>query len=224
MQIEIRLNQREKLMFQRTRILIAMGLLCLALRTHAQDKPASQQTAQIHSAPEVSGNSTVAATTDPNYVIGPQDQLDISVWKEGDLSRAVPVRPDGKISMPLLNDVQAAGLTPTQLAAQITSGLSKYINNAQVTVIVEQINSQRIYILGEANHVGTYSLVPEMTILQALSSAGGCSPFANTKKIYVMRQENGKPVKYFFNYKDVVAGKHSEQNIVLKNGDTIYVP
>jgi polysaccharide export outer membrane protein len=212
-------------MFQRTHIWIATGLLFLALPGHAQDSPATPETAQVHSAPEIGGApAKTAATTDPNYVIGPQDMLDISVWKEGDLSRAVPVRPDGKISLPLLNDVQAAGLTPTQLAAQITSGLDKFMTNPQVTVIVEQINSQRVYILGEANRVGTYTLLPDMTILQALSNAGGCSPFANTKKIYVMRQENGKPVKYFFNYKEVVAGKHPEQNIVLKNGDTIYVP
>jgi polysaccharide biosynthesis/export protein len=212
------------MMFERTHIWIAAGLLFFALPMHAQDNAAGTQPAQARSAPDASGGPKISATNDPNYVIGPQDMLDISVWKEGDLSRAVPVRPDGKISLPLLNDVQAAGLTPTQLAAQITTGLNKFMTNPQVTVIVEQINSQRVYILGEANRVGTYSLLPGMTILQALSNAGGCSPFANTKKIYVMRMENGKQVKYFFNYKDVVAGKHAEQNIELQNGDTIYVP
>ena len=116
---------------------------------------------------------------DPNYVIGGQDVLDISVWKEAELTRTVPVRPDGKISLPLLNDVQAAGLTPTQLAAQITESLKKFVTNPQVTVIVTQINSQRIYILGEVNRAGAYPLLPNMTILQGLSSAGGFTQFAN---------------------------------------------
>ena len=147
------------------------------------------------------------ATADPNYVIGPQDVLDVSVWKEAELTRSVPVRPDGKISMPLLNDVQAAGLTPMQLTTQITAGLKKYIADPQVTVMVTQINSQRIYILGEINRAGAFPLLPGMTVLEALSSAGGFTMFANTKKIYVMRKVNGEPQKYPFNYKDVVHGK-----------------
>lgn len=211
-------------MLERATFWIAAGVLCCGLSVHAQDNVGNSKPTEAQSAPETSGGPKAAATTDPNYMIGAQDVLDISVWKEAELSRAVPVRPDGRISLPLLNDVQAAGLTPTQLAAQITTGLNKYMTNPQVTVIVEQINSQRVYILGEASRVGTYTLLPGMTILQALSNAGGCSPFANTKKIYVMRNENGKQVKYFFNYKEVVAGKHPEQNIALQNGDTIYVP
>jgi polysaccharide biosynthesis/export protein len=165
-----------------------------------------------------------SATADPNYVIGAQDVLDVDVWKEPDISRSVPVRPDGKISLPLLNDVQAAGLTPTQLASNITSELKKYMTDPEVAVIVTQINSQRIYILGEVARAGAYVLIPGMTVLQALSNAGGFTPFANTKKIYVIRQENSKQKKFYFNYKDVVGGKHAEQNIVLKAGDTIVVP
>lgn len=164
------------------------------------------------------------AAQDPNYVIGSQDVLDISVWKEVELTRTVPVRPDGKISMPLLNDVQAAGLTPTQLAESITAGLKKFVTDPQVTVIVKEINSQRVYIMGEVNRAGAYPLLPGMTFLQALSSAGGFTQFANLKKIYMFRTENGKQVKYPFNYKDVVAGKRSDENIVLKAGDTIVVP
>jgi polysaccharide export outer membrane protein len=165
-----------------------------------------------------------AAVADPNYVIGPQDVIDISVWKEPELSRSVPVRPDGKISLPLVNDVQAAGLTPAQLGAQITTSLTKYVTNPQVTVIVSQINSQRIYILGEVARAGSYTLLPEMTVLQALSDAGGFTAFANSKKIYVLRQDNGKQQKVPFNYKDVVSGKDPGQNITLKPGDTIIVP
>ncbi|HTS12568.1 MAG TPA: polysaccharide biosynthesis/export family protein [Candidatus Limnocylindrales bacterium] len=165
-----------------------------------------------------------AATEDPNYVIGAQDVLDISVWKEPDLTRSVPVRPDGKISLPLLNDVQAAGLTPMKLADEITAGLKKFVTDPQVTVIVSQINSQRVYILGEVARAGAYPLLPGMTVLQALSSAGGFTQFANMKKIYVLRNDNGKQEKYPFNYKDVVAGKHPEENIIVKAGDTVVVP
>jgi len=182
-------------------------------------KPSSQLQASIK---ESSG--VLPSTQDPNYIIGPQDIIDISVWKEPDFSRSVPVRPDGKISLPLLNDVQAAGLTPTQLGAQITTNLGKYVTNPQVTVIVSQINSQRIYILGEVGRAGGYALLPEMNVLQALSNAGGLTAFANSKKIYILRQDNGKQQKISFNYKDVISGKDSSQNIVLKAGDTIVVP
>jgi polysaccharide export outer membrane protein len=161
---------------------------------------------------------------DPNYVIGPQDVLDISVWKENELTRTVPVRPDGKISMPLLNDVRAAGLTPNQLAAQITTSLKRFVTDPQVTIIVTQINSQRVYILGEVTHTGAYPLLPDMTILQALSSSGGFTQFANRKKIYMFRVENGKQVKYPFDYKAVIDGKQTSENVALKAGDTIVVP
>ena len=165
-----------------------------------------------------------SAAQDPNYVIGSQDVLDISIWKEAELTRVVPVRPDGKISLPLLNDVQAAGLTPTQLAESITTSLKKFVTDPQVTVIVSQINSQRVYIMGEVTRAGAYPLLPDMTFLQALSSAGGFTQFANLKKIYMFRMENGKQVNYPFNYKDVIAGKRPEQNVILKAGDTIVVP
>ncbi len=183
--------------------------------TRAQDTEQQSSTEAKAKAP---------ATADPNYVIGPQDVLDIDVWKETELTRSVPVRPDGKISLPLLNDVQAAGLTPTQLSEEITTELKKFITDPQVTVIVTQINSQRVYILGEMTRPGAYPLLPGMTVLQALSSAGGFTPFANMKKIYVLRNEGGKQEKFPFNYKEVVKGKNAEQNIVLKAGDQIVVP
>jgi len=171
-----------------------------------------------------SANGAAAATSDPNYTIGAQDVLDINVWKEAELTRSVPVRPDGKISLPLLNDVQAAGLTPTQLSDELTKDLKKFITDPQVTVIVTQINSQRVYILGEMTRPGAYPLLPGMTVLQALSSAGGFTQFASLKKIYVLRSEGGKQEKFPFNYKEVVKGKNTEQNIVLKAGDQIVVP
>jgi polysaccharide export outer membrane protein len=194
---------------------MAIALLAIAAPSRAQEKAAS---------PAPDAATQKVATADPNYVIGGQDVLDISVWKETELTRTVPVRPDGKISLPLLNDVQAAGLTPTQLAAQITESLKKFVTNPQVTVIVAQINSQRIYILGEVARAGAYPLLPNMTILQGLSSAGGFTLYANTKKIYMFRTEIGKQVKYPFNYKDVINGKATEENVLLRAGDTIVVP
>lgn len=193
---------------------VVVVLVALAIPLRAQDRPGKTSPTE----------SPKMAEADPNYVIGPQDVLNISVWKEAELTREVPVRPDGKISMPLLNDVQAAGLTPTQLADQITTSLKKFVTDPQVTVIVAQINSQRVYILGEVTRAGAYPLLPQMTFLQALSSAGGFTIFANVKKIYLLRQENGKQERYPFDYKEVLAGKNSEQNITLKAGDTIVVP
>jgi polysaccharide biosynthesis/export protein len=198
---------------------MALLLLCIAIPACAQDQAAAKQSQATDPVA-----THAPATTDPNYEIGAQDVLDINVWKEPDISRLVPVRPDGKISLPLLNDVQAAGLTPAQLTAQITTGLTKYMTNPQVTVIVNQINSQRFYILGQVTRAGAYLLLPGMTVLQALSNAGGFTEFANMKRIYVLRQENGKEEKFFFNYKDVSGGKHNEQNIMIKAGDTIFVP
>jgi polysaccharide export outer membrane protein len=166
----------------------------------------------------------IAATDDPAYVIGEEDVLNINVWKEPEISRAVPVRPDGKISLPLLNDVQAAGLTPLQLGMAIRERLKKYLTEPEVTVIVTQINSRRIYIVGEVNRAGAFPMLPNMTVLQALSSAGGFSQFANLKGIYVLRSENGKQIKLPFNYKEVLKGQRPAQNIFLKPGDTIVVP
>jgi polysaccharide export outer membrane protein len=183
-----------------------------------------KQTPQPASPTTSADNSPKAATTDSNYVIGAQDVLDISVWKEPEVSRVVPVRPDGKISLPLLNDVQAAGLNPGQLAAQITESLKKFVTNPQVTVIVTTINSQRVYLLGEVSRPGAFPLLPNMTVLQALSSAGGFTQFAREKKIYVLRNEDGKQTKHPFDYKAVIEGKNQDQNIVLKAGDTIVVP
>jgi len=191
---------------------------------HAQGSTDDTPPAPARAAMPGGGAEPPSATNDPHYLIGAQDVLDVSVWKEPELSRPVPVRPDGKISLPLLNDVQAAGLTPTQLAAEITTGLNKYMTNPQVTVIVSQINSQRIYILGEVARAGAYVLLPGMTVLQALSNAGGFTPFSNVKNVYLLRQGNGKQQKYFFNYKEVISGKKTEQNIELKAGDTIVVP
>lgn len=166
----------------------------------------------------------IAATTDPAYVIGPEDVLDINVWKEPDMTRIVPVRPDGKISLPLINDVQAAGSTPQQLANTVTEKLRKFLTEPQVTVIVTQINSQRVFVVGEVLRAGAFPLIPGMTVLQALSSAGGFTTFADVKKIHVMRLVNGKHVELPFNYREVLKGDNPDQNIKLEPGDTVVVP
>jgi polysaccharide export outer membrane protein len=164
------------------------------------------------------------ATTDPQYQIGPEDVLDISVWKEPDVSRVVPVRPDGRISLPLINDVQAAGNSPQQLAKAISEKLRKYLNEPQVTVIVTQINSQRVFVVGEVLKAGAFPLIPGMTVLQALSSAGGFTTFADVKKIHVMRLRDGKHIELPFNYREVLKGDNADQNIKLEPGDTVVVP
>jgi polysaccharide export outer membrane protein len=158
-----------------------------------------------------------------DYIIGADDTLRISVWKEPDMNATLPVRPDGKISLPLLDDVQAAGMTPMQLAASIKEKLKKYISDPHVTVVVTAMNSQRIYVLGEVTHTGAMALLPHMTVLQALSSAG-FTQFANLKAIYLLRTVDGQQVKMKFNYKDAIKGRDTQQNIVLKPGDTIVVP
>jgi polysaccharide export outer membrane protein len=197
----------------KSRLWIGLGMLLAA------GNLAAQQTAK-NASPAT--QSVAAATTDAGYKIGPQDVLRIDVWKEAEISRSVPVRPDGKISLPLLNDVQAAGYTPMELANLISEGLKKYITNPQVTVSVSEINSRRVYATGEVTKPGAYPLLPNMTALQLLTSAGGFTQFARIKNIYVLRTEGGKQTKHPFNYKDVVNGKSDD--VVLQVGDTIVVP
>ena len=169
------------------------------------------------------GAKDAGAVAGPDYIIGPDDVLHVSVWKETDLTSTLPVRPDGKISMPLLDDVQAAGLTPMQLANSLTEKLKKFMSDPRVTVVVTAMNSQKVYILGEVTHTGAMALTPNMTVLQAIASAG-FTQFANTKGIYVLRTENGKQQKLPFNYKQVVKGEAMDQNVLLRPGDTIVVP
>jgi polysaccharide biosynthesis/export protein len=207
------------------KFLWGMLILALAMTPVAATAQQSGGSGSSESAREKSSDTMpVPATVDPSYRINPQDMLAIDVWKEPEISRLVPVRPDGRISLPLLEDVEAAGLTPMQLADSITQKLQKYISNPNVTVIVTQMNSQRIYIMGEVGRPGAYPLLPGMTLLQALSNAGGFSPFANLKKIHLIREENGRQTRHEFNYRDMLRGRNTDQNIALKPGDTIIVP
>jgi len=217
----------------RNTIFFGFTLLAILLGSNsaAQEVSGKPQTPnEAATAKDKNGNSAAAeqavkpAIDDPNYIIGPEDELNINVWKEPDISRAVPVRPDGKISLPLLNDVQASGLTPMQLGTEITTRLKKFIADPQVTIIVTRSTAQRIYLVGEVSRAGAYPLSPNMTVMEALSSAGGCTIFAKQKKIYILRKENGKELRFQFNYREVLVGQRTEQNIVLKSGDTIVVP
>jgi polysaccharide export outer membrane protein len=200
-----------------------MAFLPLA---HAQDtvKQASITASSQKTDTTSKANNPVSAVTDADYVIGPQDVVRIDVWKEPDISRTIPVRPDGKLSLPLLNDIQASGLTAVQLGKAIREGLTKYLTNPEVTVTVTEINSRRVYITGEVTRAGAFPLLPNMTVLQALSSAGGFTQFAKLKGIYVLRNEAGKQMKLPFNYKEVVKGKNQDENILLQPGDVIVVP
>jgi polysaccharide export outer membrane protein len=206
---------------------LGMTILVLAfpaMSLAAQESSGAKAKASQATASRNAAASAQPATTDPSYVIGADDVIAISVWKEPEITRTIPVRPDGRISLPLLNDVRAAGLTPMQLAKVITTRLKKYLADPQVTVIVTEINSQRYYIMGEVTRAGAYPLLPNMTVLQALSGAGGFTPYAKLSDIYLLRTVGRRQVKFPFNYKEVIKGKHVDENRVLKPGDTIIVP
>ena len=199
-------------------VLVVMGLVASGVLAQSGGAPKVDEVKSAKPS-EVAQDPATAS----DYVIGADDTLHISVWKEPDLSETLPVRPDGKISMPLLNDIPAAGLTPLQLKDSLTEKLKKYIADPRVTVVVTAMNSRRVFVTGEVTHTGPMPLLPHMTVLQALAQAG-FTQFANLKAIYVLRTENGKQVKLPFNYKEVVKGNHTDQNIVLKPGDTVVVP
>jgi polysaccharide biosynthesis/export protein len=208
--------------FTKFALLLGMGLVAVVMPAQTSTASSSDASATTSSTTSTS-TATGAQDSAGDYVIGADDQLHISVWKEADLTETLPVRPDGKISMPLLGDVPAAGMTPTQLGDSIREKLKKYIADPRVTVVVTAMNSRRVFVTGEVTHTGPMPLLPHMTMLQALSAAG-FTQFANLKGIYLLRNDGGKQVRIAFNYKDVVKGLHAEENITLRPGDTIVVP
>jgi polysaccharide export outer membrane protein len=157
-------------------------------------------------------------------VIGPDDVLTVIVWREKDLSTDVVVRPDGKVSLPLLNDVQAAGHTPEQLRATVTESVPRFVADPAVTVVVKQINSRKVFITGQIAKPGPYPLTGPTTVLQLVAIAGGVAEYADSENIVVMRTEDGQPQSFRFNYKDVIRRRNLKQNIELKPGDTVVVP
>ena len=166
---------------------------------------------------------TRPAAVTADYVIGVEDVLSISVWKEPDLTKNVNVRPDGKITFPLVGDLQAAGKTPKQLSQVLTESLARLIKEPIVTVIVEQINNFKIYMIGEIGAQGELTLKRRTRLLQAIAMAGGLSPYAS-KNIVIVRDEAGREVRTEIDYRKVISGERPELNIYLKPGDTIIVP
>jgi polysaccharide export outer membrane protein len=160
-----------------------------------------------------------------SFVIGNDDLLAINVWKEPDISRSIPVRSDGRISLPLVGEVQATGRTPLQLEEDIATRLRNYIAEPEVTVMVQEIRSQKFNILGQVTKPGSYSLELVTTVLDAIAAAGGFKDFANVKGIYILRQDSGGgESRIAFNYKQVIKGKNPQQNLKLEPRDTIVVP
>jgi polysaccharide export outer membrane protein len=198
--------------------------------------PCAAQTQPVRPNTGVAKGTTVPATppaavvaapgvTMPSeYTIGADDVLSVIFWRDKELTADVTVRPDGKISLPLLNDVHAAGLTPAQLRERIAEESKKYVEDPNVTVVVKAINSRKVFITGEVRKPGPFPLTGPTTVLQMLSISGGLADYAKPEKITIVRNENGKPVSFKFNYKEVIQGKKLAQNIELKPGDTIIVP
>jgi len=209
------------------RLLILACLLPSLIGYSQNPKPAASRPAQVAApapaapAPAAPGAATGAASS--SYVIGPSDMLTVTVWKETTLSGNVLVRPDGMITMSLIGDVQAAGLTPLQLADQIAIKLKKYIQDPNVSVVVGEVHSKVIYLLGEVGKRGPVEMTSGMTLLDAIAAAGGLSDYANAKKIYILRDQAGKHERIPVHYKEALKGD-SQFNLILEPGDTIVVP
>jgi polysaccharide biosynthesis/export protein len=187
----------------------------------AQNPPPAAASGRNDAASTAPLKPETSAAVDPKtYVIGAQDILMIKVWREQDFTGPYTVRPDGKITIPLVGDVQASGLTPERLSEQLKQGLSDYIHSPDVSVSLQTVNSKKFFITGEVNRPGEYTLATPTKVFDALSNAGGFRDFANKKKIIVIR--GAERIK--FNYQDILKGKGLEQNIFLENGDTIVVP
>ncbi len=174
-------------------------------------------------APATPGEPVVPANVGPDYVLGTEDAIVVNVWREPSLTGGLLIRQDGKISLPLLGDLPAAGLTPMELAGEISERLKKFMNNPTVTVTVTASNSRRVFFIGEVGHAGPMPLTHEMTMLQAISAAGGLTPYANKKKIYILRGVKGKEVKIPFDYNKALK-KGDMQGVTLTAGDTVVVP
>jgi len=209
------------------RAAVPLVLLCSNLLAQVS-MPAQASSEKAISAAVETPKSTTASDAklhDDSFVIGAEDVLAVNVWKEPDLSRSIPVRSDGKISLPLVGEVVAAGRTPLQVEEDISTKLKSYITEPQVTVMVQQINSQKFNVLGQVERPGSYPLTASTTIVDAIAVAGGFRDFAKKKGVYVLRKNaNGGESRIAFNYQDYLKGKNASQNIALQVHDTIIVP
>ena len=204
-----------------TRHFLSNALLCASLIAAVSATTLAQ--AQQPQGSSNQSSAVPAATLPSDYVIGVEDVLSVVFWREKDMSADVIVRPDGKISLPMLNDITAAGLTPEALADVVAKAGAKLVREPGATVIVKEIRSRKIYIIGEVSRPGTFQLGSEMTVLQALGEAGGFIEGADKGDVVIVRNEGGKERRFKFNYNDVVKGKNPAQNIRLLPGDTIIV-
>jgi polysaccharide export outer membrane protein len=170
------------------------------------------------------GGSDAPVKLPPGYVIGVDDHLVISFWRDKDLSAEVVVRPDGRISLPLLNEVQAAGLTPEQLRGALLQAAESLLDDPNATVVVKEIHSRRAFITGNVEKPGMYPLNVPMTVMQLIASAGGLREFVSGRNIVILRREGGQDVRFPFDYQAVVGGRRLQQNIELRPGDTVIVP
>jgi polysaccharide export outer membrane protein len=214
-------------------VLAGMAALTVAAAS-AQDKSETAANRLVGTAERSGGDVTGAAATrqpdqiQPNpleYRIGPGDLLGIEVWKEPDASsQAAPVRPDGKLSLPMVGEVEATGLTPTGLEALLTTRYREYIRDTHVTVVVKEINSKKVYLVGEVKKEGPVRMQAPITVLQALAEAGGVTDYAKRRRIYVLRSVDGRQVKLPFDYDAVLRGENTDQNVTLLTGDTVVVP
>jgi polysaccharide export outer membrane protein len=204
----------------------AVTACCLGLALGGSMRAQSAPANGIDAKPAAAApNESTAKPHDDTFIIGNDDVLAINVWKEPDISRSIPVRSDGKISLPLVGEVQAAGQTPLKLEKDIASKLQSYISQPEVTVMVQQINSQKFNVLGQVMRPGTFVITNSPTVLDAIAFAGGFRDFAKQKSIYILRQNpDGSQTRIPFNYKDVISGKNTAQNIKLQARDTIVVP
>ena len=219
---------------------VMVGLTCGYLQGQTEPSPSQVFNAPVNTAATPVGTSfktqagdtalarpdtRVTAIVDSRYRIGADDVLTINVWHEPEVSRNVPVRPDGKISLPLVGDVQAAGLTPTELQNELEASFTKYLTDPDVSVIVAEIRSQRVNVLGQVQRPGTYALIPPMSVIDAIATAGGLREFAKPNKMYVLRVlPNGQQERLKFQYSNVLKGKNGSKDILLQTRDTVVVP
>jgi polysaccharide export outer membrane protein len=206
-------------------LLLSVSVFAQAPKSNAPVQQPAQQPApgQPNAAPPaVIRPPDVAVPRD--YVIGTDDVLGIVYWRDKEMSTDARVRPDGRIALPLINEIQAAGLTPEELQKKITEESKQFMEDASITIVVREINSLKVFITGEVNKPGPYPLTSNTTVIQLISLAGGLREYANSKNILIMRNEGGKQVSLKFNYKEVASGKKLQQNIQLRSGDTVIVP
>lgn len=203
----------------------ALALVGFVQVVAAQSAPARPPaTPQQQAAPANGAPAATGMALPPDYVIGPDDVLAVLFWRDQEMSGDYVVRPDGQITLPLLNDVRAAGLTPEQLRDELTRAASKLMEDPSVTVGVKAINSRKVHITGMVTKPGAYPLTAPTTVVQLIATAGGLHEFAKKKNILIVRNENGRQVAFKFNYNDFMKGKNLKQNIELKPGDTVVIP